>query len=119
MAKIESLAAKTDKPAPAKPEVKQSGKPKKLPPYHVVLMDDDDHSYEYVVAMLKRLFGYPDHMSYKLADECDSEGRAVVYTTHRELAELKCEQIHSFGADEYVATCQGSMSAYVEPAPGA
>jgi ATP-dependent Clp protease adaptor protein ClpS len=37
-------------------------------------------------------------------------------TTHRELAELKRDQIHSYGTDPRVATCQGSMSATVEPA---
>ena len=29
-----------------------------LPPYNVVLLDDDDHSYEYVILMLKRVFGH-------------------------------------------------------------
>ena len=26
------------------------------PPYHVILINDDDHSYEYVIVMLKELF---------------------------------------------------------------
>jgi ATP-dependent Clp protease adaptor protein ClpS len=25
----------------------------------VILLDDDDHSYEYVILMLKRVFGHP------------------------------------------------------------
>lgn len=92
------------------------GKPKSLPPFHVVLLDDDDHSYEYVVEMLRTLFGYPTEKGYTLADEVDHQGRAVVYTTHKEKAELKCEQIHAFGTDERVATCVGSMTAFIEPA---
>lgn len=91
-------------------------KPRQLPPWHVVLLNDDDHSYEYVVEMLKALFGYPQEKGYLLAQQVDREGRAIVFTTHRELAELKRDQIHAFGADERVATCQGSMTAILEPA---
>ena len=40
----------------------------------------------------------------------------IVFTGHKEMAELKCEQIHGYGADVRVATCKGSMSAYIEPA---
>ena len=31
-------------------------KRKSLPPYHVIVKDDDDHTYEYVVRMLMKLF---------------------------------------------------------------
>src|SRR5262250_157755 len=88
----------------------------KLPPYNVVLFDDNDHSYEYAVQMLRALFGYDEQIGTKLATEVGMRGRAVVMTTHRELAELKRDQIHSYGADEYVATSKGSMAAIIEPA---
>ena len=87
-----------------------------MPPYHVILLNDDDHSYEYVIQMLKSLFGHNDQQGFKLADQVDKQGRAIVFTTHKELAELKRDQIHAFGKDHTVATCQGSMSAVVEPA---
>jgi ATP-dependent Clp protease adaptor protein ClpS len=99
-----------------KPKTSARGKPRKLPPYHVVLVDDDDHSYEYVIEMLRCLFGYPDEMGFKIADEVDAQGRAVVATTHKELAELKRDQITGYGIDFRVATCAGSMSAFIEPA---
>lgn len=102
-------------PAPVK-ETKQKNKPKNLPPYHVVLLDDDDHSYEYVMEMLKSIFGYDDTKSYSMAREVDTTGRVIVFTTHKELAELKRDQICCYGVDHRVATCQGSMSAIVEPA---
>jgi len=91
-------------------------KPRKLPPYHVVLLDDDDHSYDYVIEMLRCLFGYPEEKGFTIADEVDVRGRAVVATTHKELAELKRDQIHSYGIDFRVATCAGSMSAIIQPA---
>jgi ATP-dependent Clp protease adaptor protein ClpS len=91
-------------------------KPRKLPPYNVVLLDDDDHSYEYVIEMLRCLFGYPIERGFQIADEVDLRGRAVVVTTHKELAELKRDQIRAYGADVRVATSRGSMSAIIEPA---
>jgi ATP-dependent Clp protease adaptor protein ClpS len=87
-----------------------------LPPYNVVLLDDDDHSYEYVIFMLKTIFGYSVEKSYKMALEVDSTGRVVVATTHLEEAELKRDQIQSFGPDPLIPRCKGSMSATVEPA---
>ena len=103
--------------APAKPGKKPKPRqPKQMPPFHVILLNDDDHSYEYVIQMLKALFGHNDQQGFKLADQVDKQGRAIVFTTHKELAELKRDQIHAFGKDDTVATCKGSMSAVVEPA---
>lgn len=93
-----------------------SDKPKSLPPYNVVLLNDDDHSVEYVMVMLKELFGHPHEAGFKLAQQVDGQGRAIVLTTHKEKAELKREQIHAYGPDHAVATCKGSMSAIIEPA---
>lgn len=86
------------------------------PPYHVILLNDDDHSYEYVIAMLKELFGHPLEKGFLLAEEVDSAGRAIVLTTTREHAELKQDQIHAYGPDPNIPRCQGSMTAVVEPA---
>ena len=87
-----------------------------LPPYNVVLLDNDDHSYEYVILMLKRVFGHPINKAYEMAVEVDTAGRVVVLTTHLEEAELKRDQIQGFGPDPLIPRCKGSMSATVEPA---
>jgi len=102
----------------ARPQPRTRPKPKKLPPYHVVLLNDEDHSYEYVIQMLFRLFGHSEQKGFRLAKEVDTTGRAIVMTTHRELAELKRDQIHAFGADRYIARSKGSMTATIEPAEG-
>ena len=91
------------------------GRPKRQPRYHVVLWNDDDHTYVYVVTMLRQLFGHPDERGLRLAREVDTQGRAVVLTTTREHAELKRDQIHAFGADRLVAASKGSMKASIEP----
>jgi ATP-dependent Clp protease adaptor protein ClpS len=100
----------------ALPIEKEEQKTEGLPPYNVVLLDDDDHSYEYVILMLKKVFGHPIEKGYELAQEVDAKGRVVVATTNLEQAELKREQIQAFGPDPLIPRCKGSMSATVEPA---
>jgi ATP-dependent Clp protease adaptor protein ClpS len=97
-------------------DVEQKQKTRRQPPYHVILLNDDDHSYEYVILMLKDLFGHPLEKGYLLAEEVDKTGRAVVCTTSLERAELKRDQIHAYGPDPRIPDCAGSMSAVIEPA---
>jgi ATP-dependent Clp protease adaptor protein ClpS len=110
----DSASAAVAEPATTVPAVQPRPRPRRQPRYHVVLWNDDDHSYHYVVAMLQKLFGHPQERGFKLAQEVDSSGRAVVLTTTREHAELKRDQIHAFGADRLVARCKGSMQASIE-----
>lgn len=99
-------------------DVEEDQRTRRQPPYHVVLLNDDDHTFEYVIEMLGQLFAHPREKAYQLAKTVDTEGRAIVLTTHKEHAELKRDQILAFGTDQRVATCQGSMTATIEPAPG-
>lgn len=93
-------------------------RPKQQPRYHVILWNDDDHTYDYVATMMQQLFGYPRERGRQIAKEVDAQGRAVVLTTTREHAELKRDQIHAFGKDDQIDGCQGSMWATIEPVPG-
>jgi ATP-dependent Clp protease adaptor protein ClpS len=102
----------------AHPREKKEQKTEGLPPYNVILLDDDEHSFEYVIYMLKTLFGHPPEKGYKMAMEVHTTGRVIVATTHLEQAELKRDQIHAFGPDPLIPRCKGSMSATVEPASG-
>jgi ATP-dependent Clp protease adaptor protein ClpS len=97
---------------------KTEEKTKRQPPYHVVLFNDNDHSFEYVIGMLQKLFGHPPEKGYEMAWKVHTEGRVVVDTTSKERAELKRDQIHAFGPDPWITRCKGSMSATIEPAPG-
>jgi len=100
------------------PREKKKRKTKGEPPYNVILLDDNDHSFEYVIYMLKVLFGHPPEKGYRMAVEVDATGRVVVATTHLEQAELKRDQIQAFGPDPLIPRCKGSMSATIEPASG-
>jgi ATP-dependent Clp protease adaptor protein ClpS len=92
---------------------------KHQPPYHVILWNDEDHSYEYVITMLMKVFGYQLEKGFQMAKEVDTQGRVIVLTTSREHAELKRDQIHSYGKDALIEECKGSMKATIEPAEGA
>ena len=96
---------------------KRLQKPKRQPRYHVILWDDDDHSYDYVIRMMIELFGHSTEKGFLIATEVDSSGRAICLTTTKEHAELKRDQIHSFGKDQLISRCAGSMSASIEPEP--
>src|SRR5882724_12004653 len=88
------------------------------PPYHVVLLNDDDHTYEYVIEMLGKLFGHGREKAFLMAQEVDTTGRVIVWTGSLEQAEVKRDRIHGYGADWRIPRCKGSMSALVEPAEG-
>ena len=104
--------------AKAAPKPSASNKTDKLPPYNVVLLDDDHHTYAYVIEMLGKLFGFDEQKAFKMAQEVDTEGRVILMTTHKEKAELKRDQVAAYGADFRMATSKGSMTAIVEPAQG-
>ncbi len=87
-----------------------------IPRYHVILWDDNDHTYDYVIEMLMKLFGHSQETAYRMAVEVDTYGRVIVDTTSKERAELKRDQIHAYGADWRIPHCKGSMSATIEPA---
>ncbi|MBX6315374.1 MAG: ATP-dependent Clp protease adaptor ClpS [Isosphaeraceae bacterium] len=87
------------------------------PPYHVVILDDDEHTFDYVIEMLGRLFGHPKTVGRELAWTIHTKGRAVVYTTHKEKAELKRDQVLAYGPDPALPGSPGSMRCYIEPAP--
>ena len=99
-----------------RPREKKDRKTEGLPPYNVVLLNDDEHSFEYVIRMLKTLFGHPLAKGYRMAMEVHTTGQVIVATTNLEQAELKRDQIHAFGPDPRIPRCKGSMSATIEPA---
>jgi ATP-dependent Clp protease adaptor protein ClpS len=85
------------KPAAPKPEPRN--KPKRQPPYAVIVENDDDHTYPYVVFGLCKVCGHSVEQAFKLAEQIDKTGRAAVWTGSFEVAELKRDQIRGLGPD--------------------
>jgi len=102
---------------PARPATDLDQRPMHQPRFHVILLDDDDHTYDYVIGMLRKLFGCTPERAFQLAFDVDHNDRVILDTTTLERAELKRDQIHTFGRDWRIPRCQGSMTAMIEPAP--
>ena len=84
--------------------------------FHLLLLDDNHHSYDYVVEMLGKVLGYGPEKAFALARIVDSEGRVIVETGSHDQVTRHQRQIHSYGADPRIPTSSGAMSAIVEPA---
>lgn len=91
-------------------------RPSLAPMYHLVLLDDDDHSYAYVVELLGHVLGYGREKAFALACVVDSQGRAIVETADRDRVLRDQRRIHAYGADPRIPRCCGSMAAILEPA---
>src|SRR5580658_4071887 len=87
-----------------------------VPLYRVVLLDDNDHTYDYVIEMLQQIFIFTLDQSYRHAEEVDRCGRTVLITCELAQAEFGRDQIQSYGRDWRLERSRGSMSAVVEPA---
>lgn len=115
MSQSSSAVAEPESSIKTKPNKAKRTKPKRQPRYHVILWDDSHHTFHYVIHMCQILFGYTLERGLKAAKEVDAKGRVILLTTTKEHAELKQEQIHSFGRDPLASQCAGSMSATIEP----
>jgi ATP-dependent Clp protease adaptor protein ClpS len=85
-------------------------------PYHLILLDDQEHTYNYVIRMLGAIFGYSKEKAFAMACVVDSEGQCILLTGSHDEVERKQNQVHSFGADPLMPESKGSMSAIIEEA---
>jgi ATP-dependent Clp protease adaptor protein ClpS len=86
------------------------------PPWRLVLLDDNEHTYEYVIEMLGAIFGYAPEKAFALARLVDTQGRVTLMTGPKAECEAKQAQVHAYGADPRIPTSKGSMSAVLEEA---
>jgi len=90
---------------------------RRQPPYHVIILNDEENSFDYVIELLTKLFGHLLATAEELTLRIHHTGRAIVYTTHREKAELKRDQVLGYGPDPRMAISRGPLGCYIEPAP--
>jgi ATP-dependent Clp protease adaptor protein ClpS len=100
-----------------KEKTQEKDKSKKEPRYNVILWNDEEHSYEFVIVMLKVLFGYPPEQGLRLAREVDTQGRAIIWTAGLGDAEIKRDLVLGFGADPTMpGISKGPLAASLERA---
>ena len=100
------------------PEVEDETSDQLQPLYHVILLNDEDHTYDYVIEMLEKIFGFSESKALSHAVEVDTNGTTILLTCELEKAEHKRDLIHSYGPDWRLPRSLGSMAAIVEPAAG-
>ena len=99
-----------------RPKAQASTTIRKMPPYNVIIVNDEEHTFDYVIDVLIQLFAHPAPVAEALTLKIHNHGKAIVYTTHKEKAELKREQVLSCGADPRMSVSKGPLSCYIEPA---
>src|SRR4026208_1558971 len=100
----------------ALPEVEDETSDQLQPLYHVILLNDEDHTYDYVIEMLEKIFGFSETKALSHAVEVDTQGTTILLTCDLEMAEHKRDLIHSYGPDWRLARSLGAMAAIVRPA---
>ncbi len=97
------------------PDIEITQRDDLTPSYNVVLLDDDDHTYDYVIEMLQKLFVFSHDQAFQHAVEVDTHGRTILITCALPEAEYARDQVHAFGPDPRMPRSKGSMSAVIEP----
>lgn len=100
-----------------RPRAEDQTRARRVPPYHVILENDDHHSMEFVVEVLSKALGYNPERSVQLMLQAHRTGRAIVWTGPKEVAELKAERITTFHEIRPGGRDLGPLGCAIEPAP--
>jgi ATP-dependent Clp protease adaptor protein ClpS len=100
-----------------RPKEKEETGTRQLPPYHVILENDDYHSFEFVVEVLRKALNFNEQRAFLATSEAHTKGRSIVWTGSKEVAELKVEQIRSFHELHLDGRKLGPLGVTIEAAP--
>jgi ATP-dependent Clp protease adaptor protein ClpS len=118
-ATVEAAQPEVESPPIERTAPREKTKPKRQPPFAVILHNDNFNGFDYVVSVLRKVFNYDRVKAYELTMAAHTSGRSIVWSGVREVAELKADQIRSCGPDP-VAKANGALALCVtlEPLPG-
>jgi ATP-dependent Clp protease adaptor protein ClpS len=80
------------------------------PLWNVILHDDPNHTFYYVIELIMYIFGRTQSDAEALTEEVHRMGRAIVITCSKERAELYLEQVKNYGDDAYIKFAKGISS---------
>ena len=75
------------------PETKTRSKQDLDKPWKVIVFNDPVNLMNYVVYAFRKVFGYSDEKARQLMMEVHEKGKSIVWTGHREKAELYVQQL--------------------------
>ena len=88
------------------------------PPYAVILHNDDINGMDFVISVLRKVFGYSTIKAARLMWQAHTAGRSVLWTGSFEVAEFKALQVQSCGPDPHmVHRGAAALNVSVEPIP--
>jgi len=112
---VNPFASDTAPTPTLEPEV--TSRPRLLPPYNVILENDDHHSMDFVIEVLRKVFSFDVPKAFQLMMTAHETGCAVVWTGSKEVAELKAEQMNTFHEiRQSDQTDLGALGVRIEPA---
>ncbi len=75
----------------------------------VLLYNDEEHTYDYVVEMLAHACGLSREKAFRCAVEVDLTGRTIVYFGTRPACKAVAEKIRAYGPDHRLPQSMSSM----------
>ena len=84
------------------------------PLYQIILFDDDEHSYQYVIEMMMNIFSKSVEEGYRVAYDVDFLGQAVVKVCPIDEARRGLREILQYGPDPNMEASTGSMRATIQ-----
>ena len=87
----------------ARPEVEAKERTRQLPPYRVILHNDDVNTFDHVIATILELTPLKEPEAVQRTIEAHERGATLLLVTHRERAELYVEQ---FASKKLTVTCE-------------
>lgn len=86
-----------------KPETQSEQKTRQLPPYRVILHNDDVNTFEHVIRAILKLTPLNEEEAVLRTLEAHETGQSLLLVTHKERAELYVEQFTTF---QLTVTCE-------------
>ena len=81
-----------------------------LPPYVIIIFNDDVHTFEFVIKVLCTVFRISVERAFNHAHEIHENNQAIVWSGSREVGELKIEQLMTFHEGRF-----GPLNMSLEP----
>ena len=88
-------------------ETKTSEKTALDVPWNVVVYDDPVNLMDYVTRVFMKIFGYPEQRAKTLMMEVHTQGRSLVWSGEREVAEHHVHRLHAFQLYATLEKAQG------------
>jgi ATP-dependent Clp protease adaptor protein ClpS len=92
-------------------------KVKFMPRWHVILLNTDVHTFEYVITLIMDIFKKDADEAVNCTLKIHKEGQCIVETTHKERAEMLKEQVETYGADPNMKGEPHTLPCVIEPVP--